>query len=157
MRLVQRTSQHWHFRLTRRDRVLLKDLLLLYPAIPSSYHRLSRSSPPAQDIVAGQELLTEAMAAQRTDYRLRIERFLREPRRFTADGNAYRLRLDREEMEWLLQVLNDVRVGTWISLGCPDPDQGETPAGTAAEVQLLVRMELAGMLQCVLLEALGNA
>lgn len=60
-------------------------------------------------------------------------------------------------MEWLLQVLNDVRVGTWVSLGRPDPQTKHKLKPTAKNLHRLAIIELSGTFQMVLLEALGQA
>ena len=40
-------------------------------------------------------------------------------------ASGLQLTLSGPEIEWLLQVLNDVRVGSWIALGSPDPESGK--------------------------------
>ena len=57
------------------------------------------------------------------------------------------------EVEWLLQVLNDVRVGSWLALG--EPERGQEPAVTAQNARYLLALELCGLFQSVLLAALG--
>jgi hypothetical protein len=53
-----------------------------------------------------------------------------------------------------LQVLNDVRVGSWIALGSPDTEQGEKILLTEETAPRVRSMEVAGAFEAVLLEAL---
>jgi len=61
--------------------------------------------------------------------------------------------LFRSQIEWLLQVLNDVRVGSWLMLGEPEP--GDEPAVTKANAKYLLALELCGVFESVLLTGLG--
>jgi hypothetical protein len=72
------------------------------------------------------------------------------------DKSGYRLSLDAQQLEWLLQVLNDVRVGSWILLGCPDTDEGQQREITLKTARYYLVMEFAGYFQSVLLDALNG-
>ena len=58
------------------------------------------------------------------------------------------------EIEWLLQVLNDVRVGSWIALGSPDPEQDKKIVYHKDMLPHFQMMELAGAFETVFLDAL---
>jgi hypothetical protein len=59
-------------------------------------------------------------------------------------------------MEWLLQVLNDVRVGSWLLLGSPD-GPAETLAKLSHETAShFWSMEVAGQFQMVLINAMNR-
>jgi len=119
MRLLRQENDRFEFRLTRREQEVFRHVLEAYPATPPEHHRLSRGTAPgARD--PNQALLSESMAALKAEWRQRLEAFLANGKRFVRDGSGYRLVLEREEIEWLLRVLNDVRVGSWVRLGCPD-------------------------------------
>jgi hypothetical protein len=62
-----------------------------------------------------------------------------------------RLSLSPAEVEWVLQVLNDIRVGSWIILGSPEERLPELNETNAPHVWA---MEMAGHFQAQLLEAL---
>ena len=59
----------------------------------------------------------------------------------------------RAEVEWLFQVLNDVRVGSWVRLGSPEGKPREVTIATAPH---FVAMEMAGYFEAELLEALSR-
>jgi hypothetical protein len=61
------------------------------------------------------------------------------------------------EIEWLLQVLNDVRLGSWIALGSPDLEREDQLAVTIQTLPHLQRMELAGRLEMFFLNAISGA
>ena len=61
-----------------------------------------------------------------------------------------------DENQWLLQVLNDVRVGSWIALGSPDPEQGKKIVFNEKILPHFRAMELAGAFETVFLDALSG-
>ncbi len=122
-------------------------LLQLSPRVPPAHHRLSRSSLPQDE--ANQLLLEEAMAEQRAEHKRFLQAFMKDPARMTTTQEVCRLTLAPGEIEYLLQVLNDIRVGSWLLLGSPDGRvQLNSPDAWA--------MELAGFLQAELLAALDE-
>ena len=64
-------------------------------------------------------MLDEALAEQRKENKQLVEKFLADADRFQETEGDVRMTLTAGEIEWLLQVLNDVRVGNWILLGRP--------------------------------------
>ena len=58
--------------------------------------------------------------------------------------------LSGSELEWLLQVLNDIRVGSWIILGSPEQ---WFEAATPQTAPHLWAMELAGAFEMAFLPA----
>jgi len=55
-----------------------------------------------------------------------------------------------------LQVLNDVRVGSWIALGSPDPESGKKILFNEKLLPHFRTMELAGAFEMVFLDALSG-
>lgn len=153
MRLIKAEGDHYTFRLGLREKALFFEVLKHFPSVPLSYHRLTRSDLSPGDR-SDQALLEEALGAQRTEDGQRVQLLLGHARRFAVDGTGWRVVFTREELEWLLQVLNDVRVGSWLKLGCPDPDEGTTPKLTPETSKYVVLMDLAGHFESVVLEAL---
>jgi len=138
------------FHLSRKEKQLLFETLKLYPLVPASHHRLSRgSNGPSAD--ENQQLLEEALAEQRAENRRKILAMLSGRRRFRKKKSGFEFTLKRPQIEWLLQVFNDVRIGSWLALGEP----GDEPEVTPRTVKYLIAMELGGMFESVLLSALG--
>jgi len=141
------------FEISRREKDLLFEILRLYPLVPPAHQRLSKTAAAGR-LNEHQRLLEEALAAQRAENRRNILALLDEPDRFQTAPNGLLLKISRSEADWLLQVLNDVRVGSWIALGSPDTEAGgKIPANeeTAPRVR---SMEIAGAFESVLLDAL---
>lgn len=129
---------------------MLLRVLKLYPRVPSAHQPLSKSGrlPDRQE---NQKLLDEALAEQRAANKRQLRSLLDDPQRFGQMDDGFRLSLSRVEAEWVLQVLNDIRVGSWIILGSPEGKLGGLSARTAADFWA---MEMAGYFETELLEAL---
>ncbi len=75
--------------------------------------------------------------------------------RFIEHENGFTISLNREEIEWLLQVLNEVRVGLWIALGSPS-DPPQSLSLTPDKGKLAWMMDIAGYFEMGLLRALNS-
>jgi hypothetical protein len=142
-------------RLTRRERALLLSVLRLYPLLPSSYHRLSRTADPAE-VAADQKLLEEAVAAQEQENRRQLQALLDQEKFFKAHREGFLLPLAAAQLDWFLQILNDIRVGSWLRLDCPDEPHGRPARVTPANARFHFAMEYCGALQTLLLRALDD-
>ncbi len=149
MKLVKATKSRLVFELGQRETRSLPQILKLYPCVPSAHHVLSKSGR-VPDRAASQELLDEALAEQRAEHKKQVQALLADPRRFEHTETGARLSLSPAEAEWLMQVLNDIRVGSWVILGSPDKKPAEL---TAANAVHFLAMEMAGYFQMQLLEA----
>jgi hypothetical protein len=150
VKLVRATKTRLVFHLGRLEESLLLRILKLYPCVPSGHHVLSKSGR-VPDAEANQQLLDEALAEQRAENKKQLQALLADSRRFARTEAGGRLSLPITEVEWLLQVLNDIRVGSWVILGSPDEKPTEL---TAANAPHFLAMEMAGYFQRQLLEAL---
>jgi len=138
------------FQLNAREKRLLLSVLKLYPCVPAAYPRLSRGqSQPNRE--ADQHLLDEALAEHRAQCRSQLEDLLRESHRFTATAAGPVLALSREQLELLLGILNDIRVGSWVALGSPEDYLHAVDQSNAHHFWA---MEMAGYFQMNLLAAL---
>jgi len=141
------------FEISRREKDLLFEILRLYPLVPPAHQRLSKTAAAGR-LNEHQRLLEEALAAQRAENRRYILALLDEPDRFQTAPNGLLLKISRSEADWLLQVLNDVRVGSWIALGSPDTEAGGKIPANEETAPHLRSMEIAGAFESVLLDAL---
>jgi hypothetical protein len=150
MKLVRQSKTRLVFHLGHRETHLLSQILKLYPCVPPAHHQLTKSGR-LPDREANQRLLDEALAEQRAENKKQLHALLADSRRFAPTEAGSRLSLLPGEVEWLLQVLNDIRVGSWVLLGCPEEKLPEVNEATAPN---FVAMEMAGYFQAQLLEAL---
>ena len=140
------------FQIDRREEALLLAVLRLYPVIQNSHHHLSKD--PQRAGSSEQRLLEESMAQQRAAHRRKLDELFLKPQRFFKDApGERRLVLKGDQFEWLLQVLNDIRVGSWVKLGCPDLEKAPPLELTRANARYLHSMDLSGQFQMALLEA----
>ena len=116
-----------------------------FPSVPPSYFRLSKSPLVATD--ENQRLLDESLAAQRVQNIQQISVLLTKPERLKRVANQWQFTVTRPEVELLLQVMNDVRVGSWIALGSPDFKEENSIVFDEKTLPLVLHMELAGHLE----------
>ena len=156
MKLLRRTEQQLVFTLSRLEQEILRDLLGRYPVLRADFQPLSREANP-QDPKhqANQQMLVEALAAQKAEHCRMRDQFLAKPDRLRQANRHWELRLETAEVEWLLQVLNDVRVGCWERAGCPEEHHFDQMEVTEQNARDLFLMEMSGFFQHEFLEALG--
>ena len=152
MKLLRSNKCGLTFHLGRREQSLLLETIRLYPLVPAAHQRLSKSGAGDKP-EENQRLLESALAEQRRENRRHVLAMLNEPQRFRAVKSGFELTLTSPQAEWLLQVLNDVRVGSWLALG--EPEESEPPEVTEQNAQFLLALELSGLFQSLLLAALG--
>ena len=152
MKFLRATKNSLFFQLGKREKTLLLEILKLYPRIPSDYPRLSKQTK-ALDTEASQRLLEEVLTEQRAENKKQLRAFLEKPKRFEENESGSRLALSSTDVEWLLQILNDIRVGSWVILGSPDP-KGELRLLNEKTAPHFWAMDVAGHFQMELLEAM---
>ena len=152
MKLLRADKNGHLFQLGQREKQLLLETLKLYPLVPASHHRLSKGGSARQSD-ENQRLLEESLAEQRQENRRQVLAMLNEPQRFRETKSGSELTLTPSQVEWLLQVLNDVRVGSWLALG--EPKQGEKPAITELNAKYHLALDVCGFFESALLAALG--
>jgi hypothetical protein len=155
VKLIRTDRDGCVFQMGRQEKALLVELLRLYPLVPAACdrHRVSRKAPDTEET---QRLLAEALLEHRRRNREQVLALLAAPERFEPSDSGFRFTLSPPQIEWLLQVLNDVRVGCWIQLGSPDPKPGESEEIDKARLPILRAMEAAGFFEMVLLGALDR-
>lgn len=101
------------------EKDLLVETVNLFPVTTENTQSVSKTGDP-DELEENQALLDEAMAAHKQESKDWIKGILHNSTRLKFYQDAYHLWLRVEEIEPLLQILNDVRVGSWIQLGCPE-------------------------------------
>lgn len=151
MKLLRVENDRYFFLLGHREQALFQFVLRLYPVIPSAHQSLSKASPKMDE---NQRLLEEALAEQRKENKRQVEQLLRDARRLQETESGIEMNLSAAEIEWVLQVLNDVRVGNWILLGSPEEHPHFDP--NAKNAPYVIAMGLASNFQMDLLEAIKH-
>lgn len=153
MKLIRANEQEFVFGISRREQQLLFQILQLYPLVPPAHNRLTQSGE-GQVHDENQRLLEESLAEHRRENRREVQAMLNEPTRFRETKDGLRFSLSGSEVEWLLQVLNDVRVGAWLALG--EPEELDLPEVTRTNAPYVLALESAGYFEFTLLDALGG-
>jgi hypothetical protein len=141
------------FQLGRREKQALLELLGHYPTVPPGHYAISKSGDPP-DPEHTQPLLDEALAEHRHANKRRLDSLLADPSRLREEHDAWLLTIPQPDLEWLLQVLNDIRIGSWIILGSPDEHEDVLKIKDAPHIWA---MEMAGYFQMHLLKNLEQA
>jgi hypothetical protein len=148
---LQSILDRFLFHLTAREKVLLFEIMKLYPLLPSSHAKLHRKANNEQ-FNESQELLEESLAEERNKNKSYIKKFLEDSHRFKTAPGGYHMALSHSELEWLLQVLNDVRIGSWVKLGSPEDHQRKTMKVTEQNSIYLLAMDVCAYFQSILVE-----
>ena len=154
MKFLRCEGEDFYLEFTSEEKDVLQLLLSFYPLVPATYHRLTQDAqqPKREE---NQQLLDEALSAQREQNGKAIRALLSEPGRFTETAEASQGRFGRGDLEWLLQVVNDVRVGSWIAQGSPGYEKKKgRPA--KAKLRHALYMELAGAFEMFFLGVING-
>ena len=142
------------FRFERPEREMFARILEMYPIQQGAMRAIS-------DEDGAQELLEQALREQRRKLREEAERLLRSNGALVIDAEFnefWDLTLGAAEVEWLLQMLNDVRVGLWTQIGCPNPSHDIKVKGEPSEelVRAHVIMQLCATWQAIMMQAVDG-
>lgn len=150
MNLHEANEHHLIFELSAGQKAIFERLLKQYPVSNNAFHKISRTVEEVE-LEVEQEMLDEALAETRAENRRRVGNFLREPGRFEPVDEHWHLKILPRQINWLLQVLNEIRVGFWHRLGCPTQEAG--PELTAENTECFLFMELSAQFQMILLQS----
>ena len=151
MKLLGRSDSGYAFLIGKRERELFLTLMRRYPVL-SGAHYHSRGGGTQ----ANQELLDEALAEQQRENRRNLEQMLAQPARFQEGELGFTFTLSPAELEWVLQILNDIRIGSWVQLGEPDINVRQLPELSEKNMELAWAIEMAGLFEHSLLEAASS-
>jgi hypothetical protein len=153
VKLSRVDNGHFIFRLSDWEKQLLALILDLYPVIPVAHHPLSKS--PATADKASQKLLDDALAEHRNENKKLVKAFLADSNRFRETDGSFWMSLTAAEIEWLLQVLNDIYIGNWIRLGSPEEGAWDIEP-TDENARQVGAMQVAQSFQADLLHAVST-
>jgi hypothetical protein len=152
VKIIKSEGDKLTFQITKIEKRLLFDLLALYPLVPALFQPLSRTANPA-DIQADQRLLEESLAAHKQENKKQLGVIIDQINRSQESSGECRFSLCSDQIEGLLQVLNDIRVGSWQKLGSPDALQKKAIELNEQNARNTWAMEVAGLFQMALLSA----
>jgi hypothetical protein len=153
VKLIERTDSSFTFLIGKRERELLLALLKRYPVLSAGHFRKGKAKGTPDE---NQALLEEALAEQQRENLHNLEEMLNKSGRFKENDFGFAFTLAPPELEWVLQILNDIRVGSWVQLGEPDGNSRELPPLNEESMQLAWAIEMAGLFEHSLLEAASS-
>ena len=154
MKRLDADGNPFRFHLVAREKELLAALLARYPVAPATFQRLSGGETAR--IQSAQQELEEALAGRKKENLRQLQTLLHTEECLRRDEAGYCLSLTVAQMNWLLEVLNEVRVGSWLKLGQPHSLEQLRRTRNKATLRDLYTMETSGYFQMVLLEALNH-
>jgi hypothetical protein len=154
MKLFQANEKGYGFEFNLREKQLFFKVLSLYPLVPAAHHRLARHRASAG--YENQKLLEESLASHREEARQLVKTLIHNPKNFPAFGSGYRWLAARADMEWVLRVLNEVRVGSWLALGSPDLQRSKNVAPTPETEPHYWAMDIAGGFEMIFIAAVSG-
>jgi len=149
VRLIRRTKQARVFRLKVSELQMFLLVLSQFP-LRDQDQQISKFGDE-EDLKDAQVLLNEAMVERRKETRRELEEWMRAADRFHHTDEGIEIVVRDEESGWLLQILNNVRVGAWQRLGEPEDLVDAFRSPTEESVRFLTVMEMAGSFQSTLL------
>jgi hypothetical protein len=153
VRLLRRdeTTGMLVFRFERGEREMFTQALDLFPLKKDPMREISKDHD-------AQALLEKTLEEQRGKIRGDAQKLLQTNGELVIDAEFnefWDLKLNEGEIEWLLQMLNNIRVGLWYQLGCPQPTM-DIKLEAAAEDQVMrghVIMQLCAAWEGMLMSA----
>lgn len=149
MRLIKQTDETWQYHLFQNEADILKGLIKKFPFTETGPVQITREKKDAA-AVEREKLLAESLVEHRNELK-KLAAELLEAGRWKRAEKGQTLTLSAHAREILLQILNDIRVGCWHTLGEPDPL--ETATTSKAELALRNLMELSGYFEMGLLNS----
>ena len=153
MKLHKQATDNWEYDLSQQEMMCLRMLIQAFPiatGAPGLVSLISRIESGKQTDER-QQVLNESMAEHRNELKRKAGKFLTAGK-LKAERGGWCLRVSTEEREFLLQLLNDVRIASWRALG--EPENLETQPRPASDKgsSLYNLMQLAGFFESELLQ-----
>ncbi len=142
MILVKQTEDGWEYHLTNPELNCLRSILSQFPVTATAPARISKTEHDPQT-VDREKLLNESLA-EHSEMLKQKAKDLIGPDKLKAQGKNWRLCLSSVEREMFLQILNDIRVGCWRTLGEPENLEEKILNATEREQVFHNIMNLAG-------------
>jgi hypothetical protein len=124
------------------------------PGHSAAKNLISRTESSPQ-VAERQWLLNESLAEHRDELKRKAGKYLAAGK-LKAERDGWRLRLSTEDREFLLQLLNDVRISSWRALGQPENLETKPRPAADKESSLYNLMQLAGYFESELLQFEGG-
>ena len=156
MILLRREDHHMVFFISPREKTALLALLDLYPLVPVSHQSPERLGDSPR-LAESRQLLLESAQFMQEQHRSWMEKHWFSGTRFQTSGSGFVFEASPDDAERLLQILNDIRVGSWMALGSPDISALRQTPGAQEISSNFLHMELAGYFQTGILQSFQSS
>ena len=153
MKLIRKGDGRFDMALDVEEWQALKKLVSQYPKTPSDHHSLTCKDEPDPDLKDSDDWLKESGSVHQAQRHPQIRAWI-DAIHPDQDEATYKIEFDPSKADWLIEILNDIRVGCWLSLGCPAPEDLTEAEWREEDWPTLWAMEISGMYQSVLLKCL---
>lgn len=150
MKFLKHSRGRWEYQMNRQEAMCLRALIKQFPLTPAALVKISRTESGGK-VTGREQLLNESLAEHRSELKRKARKFLA-ARRLKSGEQGWRLRVDPEEREMLLQLLNDIRIESWRALGAPENLESRSNRPTETGLNFHTLMQLAGFFEFELLD-----
>ena len=131
----------------------LKQILSDYPLVANESRRFSAFAD-TDEVRENTQLLQNSLNEHTQTNRAKLRAWLAAPETWKPFPDRTLLSLKTEDCSWFLQILNDLRIGSWQKLNRPDPEELASVEPNQENAYPLLAMEVSGLLQTLILNAL---
>jgi len=149
MKLLKHGGEEWKYALEPKEGMLFRTLVKEFPLAPAAAVKISRTGADAGS-AERERLLSESLAQHRQELKKLAGKLVGANLKPVKDG--WRLSVNVNERELLLQLLNDIRVESWHALGEPESLEGLLPPASEVDLRHHNLMHLAGYFEWKLIE-----
>lgn len=153
MRVFEKTGSALVLELGLAETDFLKQILSDYPLVANESRRFSAFAD-ASEVRENTQLLQNSLNEHTQTNRAKLRTWLAAPETWKPFPDRTLLSLKTEDCSWFLQILNDLRIGSWQKLDCPDLEELDSAELNRENAYPLLAMEISGLLQTLILNAL---
>lgn len=153
MRVFEKTDSALVIELGIAETDFLKQILSDYPLVANESRRFSAFAD-AEEVQENTQLLQSSLREHTQTNRAKLQTWLASPKTWKPFPDRTLLSLKTEDCSWFLQILNDLRIGSWQKLNRPNPEKLHSVEFNQENAYPLLVMEVSGLLQTLILNAL---
>jgi len=148
MKLLKQGEAGWKYGLEQKEGMLLRALVKEFPLTAATAVKITRTGTDSKS-AERERLLNESLAGHRQELKRQAGKLL--AANLKTGKNGWQLTVNVSEREILLQLFNDIRVGSWHALGEPENLDTLPPDSSEADLRHHQLMHLAGYFEWKLL------
>lgn len=153
MRVFEKTDSAIVLELGLAETDFLKQILADYPLVADESRRFSAFAE-ANEVRENTQLLQSSLREHTQSNRAKLRAWLASTETWKPFADRTLLFLKTKDCSWFLQILNDLRIGSWQKLDCPDSEEFDSVELNRENAHPLLAMKVSGFLQTLILNAL---